>query len=490
MAIPDIIQFGDITFTPPTWDEDTYYYTGQTVEDTALYYTALNDHINSNPPSANWKTPAVNPTQLSVIFGSAPTVIGSHMGRLILASPYIVEALGADTQGRYLMRFFLGYPVDNNDYTEYDFYAGPYPGDPVAAEVRGGRTSRILWAKTRGNVIIMGTPSGLITATGGALGVTPTENIIGRPPTPGSYDIQPQDAGGALFYFQRGGKYLNVISFSEERGGIQTETTNIEADDLFGGPTDWTYQESPNPTLWVIQDGQLVSLSINKINRQIAFSYHETNGTVKSLAKFPGPNGEDKIWLLVERGSKTYLESMEQFENDDSVLTDVFSDASVIKSVTNGEVTGLDHLEGYTVVVAVDGGAHPTRVVANGTISIQGDVSEAVVGLGYQARMKTMRLEAGSYLGIGQGRFKRIIETTIRLFRTLGGEVGQDGRLEPLVMRTAEDPYGQAPEPYTGDKRLEESHSYSRDGYLVVEQNDPLPMTVVALIPVIETEDE
>ena len=48
------------------------------------------------------------------------------------------------------------------------------------------------------------------------------------------------------------------------------------------------------------------------------------------------------------------------------------------------------------------------------------------IGLHYTSLLQTMRIYAGSQNGTSQGKTKRIYEITIRLFETVGVEVGPD----------------------------------------------------------------
>jgi hypothetical protein len=43
--------------------------------------------------------------------------------------------------------------------------------------------------------------------------------------------------------------------------------------------------------------------------------------------------------------------------------------------------------------------------------------------------------------------------------------------------------YGQPPALVTGDKGVTMSPSWNKDGYVIVQQRDPLPMNLLALIP-------
>ena len=47
----------------------------------------------------------------------------------------------------------------------------------------------------------------------------------------------------------------------------------------------------------------------------------------------------------------------------------------------------------------------------------------------------------------------------------------------------------QAIQPFTGDKLVEWPGSYDFDGYLIVKQEQPLPMTVLAIMPQVLTQD-
>ena len=52
-----------------------------------------------------------------------------------------------------------------------------------------------------------------------------------------------------------------------------------------------------------------------------------------------------------------------------------------------------------------------------------------------------MRLDAGSQNGTSQGKTKRIYEITIRLFESIGVEVGESlANMERIPFRTSSDP--------------------------------------------------
>jgi hypothetical protein len=133
---------------------------------------------------------------------------------------------------------------------------------------------------------------------------------------------------------------------------------------------------------------------------------------------------------------------------------------------------------------------HPTRVVTGGAISLQVAGSKIHAGLAAPAVLQTMRLEAGAGDGTAQGKTKRITKAVIRFLATLGAKAGADeSQLDEIQFRKPSDPMGQPPALFTGDQMVEWPNGYDFDGYLMVKQDQPLPMTVVAIMPQVHTQD-
>lgn len=153
-------------------------------------------------------------------------------------------------------------------------------------------------------------------------------------------------------------------------------------------------------------------------------------------------------------------------------------------------VTGLSHLEGQTVQVLTDGAAHPDRTVTSGSISLQQPAALVTAGLGYESTLQTNRIEAGAGDGTAQGKTKRINKCVVRLYNTLGAKAGPDeNNLDEIQFRTASSPMNSPPPLFTGDKLIEWPGGYDFEGYVMVKQVQPLPMTVVAVMPQVETFD-
>ena len=172
-------------------------------------------------------------------------------------------------------------------------------------------------------------------------------------------------------------------------------------------------------------------------------------------------------------------------------ITTATSHASgdTVKEVVN-IIAGLDHLEGQTVSILVDGATHPTKVVASNQITLDRFGTDVKVGLQYTSILKTMRIDAGSQDGTSQGKTKRIYEVTARLYETVGVEVGPDlNNMERIPFRTSADPMDQGIPPFTGDKEVEFRGNYDTDGFMMVRQTQPLPLTLLSLYPRLVTND-
>jgi hypothetical protein len=101
-----------------------------------------------------------------------------------------------------------------------------------------------------------------------------------------------------------------------------------------------------------------------------------------------------------------------------------------------------------------------------------------------------MRLDAGSQNGTSQAKTKRIFNVSIRLYESIGVEVGPNlSNMEEIPFRSSANPMDQAIPVFTGDKEVEFRGNYETDGFIFVRQTQPLPLTVLSLYPELITND-
>jgi hypothetical protein len=135
----------------------------------------------------------------------------------------------------------------------------------------------------------------------------------------------------------------------------------------------------------------------------------------------------------------------------------------------------------------------PQKVVSSGAISLDRAATKVVVGLPYSSVLQTMRIEggAGQYEGTAQGKIKRISKVVLRLFETVGAKVGPSlDNLETVPFRTTSGAMDLPVSTFlAGDKEVEFADDYNTDGFIFVKQEQPLPLTILALYPTIVTND-
>jgi len=155
-------------------------------------------------------------------------------------------------------------------------------------------------------------------------------------------------------------------------------------------------------------------------------------------------------------------------------------------------ISGLDHLEGETVTILADGAAHPTKVVSSGSITLDRLASIVTVGLGYDASVVTMPIEAGAAEGTAQGKKMRINNITIRLYETGPGLYYGSSltNLNEYQMRGSNDLMDEPVPLLTGiTELLAWPGEYETAAQMAIVHKLPLPFTLMALMPQLRTYD-
>jgi len=157
------------------------------------------------------------------------------------------------------------------------------------------------------------------------------------------------------------------------------------------------------------------------------------------------------------------------------------TDGTIAKLVTT--ISGLDHLEAESVTPYVDGTVQTNKTVSSGSITLDTPGAKVYVGLHYDSKVQTLDLESASSLGNSQGSRKRIIESAVRFYNTLGGKIGFSADdQDPILFRTYSDPLNETPPLVTGDKIIDFPTGWDRGASLLITQDQPLPMTITGIV--------
>ena len=225
---------------------------------------------------------------------------------------------------------------------------------------------------------------------------------------------------------------------------------------------------------------------------------NEGNAVVESIASISGSLNEDELWVIVKRtingNTRRYVECFTDFDFDelDAEVFHFLDSGLSYDGTATTSITGLDHLEGENVQILADGATHDDKIVSSGSITLDRSAKKVKVGLPYDSILQTMRLEGGSAEGEGtsQGKIKRISRVVLRLFETVGVKCGPSlTKLDIVPFRTTSDTLDQPVSTLlAGDKALEFDGDYGSD-FIFVKQDQPLPLSVLAIFPTLVTHD-
>ena len=356
-------------------------------------------------------------------------------------------------------------------------------------------------------ILIIGTSGGeyvLTTTNGGP--VTATTTVIRKYSNYGCTNDEPVQVADLTLFIQRGGRKVREFRYAGEvdTSGYAAPDITILAEHLTeGGLTDFAYQQEPESIVWALRaDGTLLGLTYRREEEVVAWHKHVIGGVfgsgqavVESIVTLPTDSGEDELYMIVKRTinsqTKRYIEVMKTYDFGSVPTTAFFVDSglSYAGSATT-TLTGMQHIEGQTVAILANGASHADKAVSAASISFDIDVTSAAIGFGYTSQMQTLRLEAGSVDGTSQGKPKRIHAVTLRLDETVGIEVGPDeNNLDRIFFRDSSMAMDTAVPLFTGDKEIEFPGGFDDDAKIFVRQTQPLPMTVLAIYPRLNTFD-
>ena len=360
---------------------------------------------------------------------------------------------------------------------------------------------------TATRTLIIGTAGGEFTVSGGGTdnAITPTNILIKKQSNHGAANVDAIAVGNATLFLQRAKRKIRELAYNFDVDGYIAPDMTILAEHISeGGLTQMAYQQEPNQIIYAVRgDGELIGLTYQREQQVTAWHRHifggvfgAGNAVCESVAVIPTDDTEYEVYVIIKRtingATRRFVEYINNFDftETDNTTFNFLDSALAYSGSAVTTISGLDHLEGQTVSVLANGATHPDKTVSSGSITLDRSSTNVKVGLSYSSILQTMRLDAGSQNGTSQGKTKRIYEITIRLYESVGVEVGESlDNMERIPFRTSSDPMDQGIPPFTGDKAVEFRGNYDTDGFIFVRQTQPLPLTILSLYPELQTND-
>lgn len=150
-------------------------------------------------------------------------------------------------------------------------------------------------------------------------------------------------------------------------------------------------------------------------------------------------------------------------------------------------LTGLGHFNNEAIGVQMDG-ILPTGTnsftVSNGSIILPKKSAVTHAGLPYKGTIKLLKQSDGSNFGTGQTKMRRIYLATIRVFRSLAFKIGfSDTELDTVPLGTPALPL------LTQDLEKLPRPKWNKENQLLIVQDRPLPLFILAIIYKSEVEE-
>ena len=437
------------------------------------------DDLNSTDATNLWALSVWRPDT------GYPRTVGVHEQRLVYG--------GTKTMPITLW----GSEIGNFDH----FRIGTNPSDSFVFTLASTERHLINWLSSQSDVLVVGTSAEewLIKAREEGTALGPPGNIkANRESRFGSKYLQAWVANDRLMFAQRLGRKLREFAYSFSSDSWESTDVTLLSEHITTqqGITQVAFEQQPDGIVWTSTvPGTLSGMTYERLQQVYGWHRHTTKGIIESVAVIYGPQG-DEVWATiqrtingstkryVERMDTDYLDVLENEQKDRWFYVD--SGLRVDLGAGNESMTldGLDHLEGETVQILADGAVFPNEIVTGGSVSISIPAQVWVVGIGYESILRPVGIELAMQDGTSQGRKFKVHELVVRIYKSLGGEYeSQPDQWFYFPIRDTSDVMDDSPPVFTGPKTLTVAGSYTDTAEMAVRQRQPLPLTVLAIIP-------
>ena len=341
-----------------------------------------------------------------------------------------------------------------------------------------------------------------------------------------------------ILFIQGTGKKIRLITYGDISSSATSADMTFRATDiLLNQAVQVVETDIPNFLSWFrLKDGTLVGLTYIPQQETIAWHQHKIGGdysytntrggdptgnlasdkshaVVLDMCTIPSST-RDQLWMLVRRTipvadsaqSKSHriiesVEVMEDWMTTEAISESKYLDGHVTHSGTNVASGELDHLEGETVGILSDGSVLDNQVV-NNSGQLTSNITSAttiIAGKRFTSKLITLPISVGPGGRIRIGNKKRIHRVFVKIhktpnfkfavFATDTSNVFDESTLTELVTRTIANEYGEAPFLASETKELVPRSQGFTDGQFIIQQEDPLPMNLLAYEVDFETND-
>ncbi len=335
-------------------------------------------------------------------FRGYPVAVDIHDGRLVFAARDEIIASVSDA---------------------YESFDEEVEGDsgPIIRSIATGSFDAIYWLLSLQRLLV-GTASQEVSIRSSSFDepLTPTKFTARRCSSRGNCNVQAVVVDSTAIFVQRNKRNIFELRFSSEGGDYAAgDLTRLKPEMCQSGVVSMAIQRQPDTRIWhVLADGTAAVLTYERADEVMAWTkFSMSNGLIKSVAILPSDD-EDEVYFLIARTVggilKHYVEKLaKESEAIGGVLNKVM-DGHVLYTagIPTSTINGLSHLNGLQVVVWAEGAPLVTQgamlTVVAGQITLPSPVTNAVVGLPFNGRIKSAKLSYAAGGGTALAQKQRV----------------------------------------------------------------------------------
>jgi hypothetical protein len=434
--------------------------------------------------------------------GNYPACSTFHEDRLCLSgAPLNPQRVDMSTSGEY------------ENFAPSDVAGVIAANNAISVNINSTDVNAVKWIATDEKGLLVGTDSSewAIKPNASTEALSPTNVSAKRASNFGSANIEPTLAGKSILYLQKSSRRIRELIYFYDVDGFRANDLSILSEHLLAtGIKQMAYQKEPHSLLWCVRnDGSLAVMTYDRDlesvkaawSKQIIGGWYNAAKTIRakveSVCVIAAPDGlSEEPWFVINRRingvNVRYIEyGSKFFEEEDAQKDAYFLDGGLTYTgapATN--ISGLDHLEGETVQIVADGSLQTDKVITAGAITLDAAASTVHIGHHYNSDLQLLRFDAGSANGTAIGKVRRTHLVGLMLHRTLNLMMGMSfDNLLRIIFRADPD-LTNAPTPlFTGIKSEEIEANNDMDNMICIRQDQPFPMTILAIMPQMKTQD-
>lgn len=412
------------------------------------------------------------------------------------------DRIDLSKSGGYADTFFLFAPTELDGSVSDD--------NAIAKTLPSRQVNRIQWMAADITGLVIGTTGQEWTMRASSRNevMTPSNAKADPISSKKSAHIQPILAESGLVFIQLARRKFHDMTYSFDLDRLKPRDITLAAEHITQNQvTSMAYQQEPINVIWAVRgDGTLIGQTYYPDEKVFGWHRHIIGGSfstgqavVESISVIPSSDGSrDELWMIVKRTvnsvTRRYVEYMTRYYEDDIDITDAFQvDCGLTyDSTATATVSGLDHLEGETVKVMLDGKAHPDLTVTSGAITLANSRTGSTIqiGLANTWAIKTLEIESGAKDGTAQGKTKRIHNIVLKLLNTLGVSYGPDSTTTDALKFENYEAYDETVGLFSGNTNAELfPDGYNQEGQIYLTDDGVFPATIIAIIPQLHTQD-